>query len=335
MKGTTQKLNWLSIVRGITILLVVMYHTRLQDFNTQQNYAFIDRINAPFATLVMPAFVFYSGALLYYTRLAKGWKVGRLYLDKLVRIGCPLIFCTLVGCASQLVFNSFVKHPHSVTPLTFLLSLVSYEDLPWPHRWYLMQLLVLMALYPLYRLVLRRTWSILVFGIMAILLYMFDFTTFTSRNWFCIFTLNRYLPFFFAGILLFHFQLWKYLRQAKVAIPIAVVYAVMCFVSYEQEWVGLIHHFAGIGTLLALGLWFDRRIPALCHSWRDYVFPIYLFGIAFQAFVELILWPRLGSPELVVPFYLLNIVLGLYIPVLISLVVKRIPSIWIRRCFGL
>ena len=335
MKEATPILNWMTIVRGITILLVVMYHTRLQDFSTQQNYVFIDRINSPFATLVMPAFIFFSGALLYHTRLAKGWSVGKLYLDKLVRIGCPLVFCTLVGCASQMLFNSFVKNPHPVTPLTFLLSFVSYEDLPWPHRWYLMQLLVLMLLYPLYRYVLRRTWRIIAFGIAVTVLYFFDFTAFTSRNWFCIFTLNRYLPFFFAGMLFFHYQLWELLRLAKVAWPIVAVYVALCIVPYETDLLRLIHNYAGIGTLLALGLWFDRKVPTLCHSWREYVFPIYLFGIAFQAFVELILWPRLGSPRLAVPFYLLNIALGLYVPVAMSLIVKQIPVRWIRRCFGL
>ena len=96
--STSQRLNWLSIVRGITIVLVVMYHVRMQDFSTRQNYTFISDINSIFNPMRMPTFIFVSGALLYYTRIVKGWGVGRLYHDKIVRVGLPLLFCTIIGC---------------------------------------------------------------------------------------------------------------------------------------------------------------------------------------------------------------------------------------------
>lgn len=91
-----------------------------------------------------------SKALLYYTRINKGWSVQDLYRDKLTRIGLPQLFCTILGNKAQVTFDSFVKDPVPVTPASFLQSFVLYEGYPWPHRWYLMTLLTMMLLYPSY-----------------------------------------------------------------------------------------------------------------------------------------------------------------------------------------
>lgn len=333
--GAVQQLNWLSIVREITITLVVMYHVRMQDFSTHQNYTFISDIYNLFNTMRMPTFIFVSGALLYYTRIAKGWGIGRLYLDKIVRVGVPLLFCTIIGCLSQIVFNGFVKHPHPVTVQTFLLSLVTCDEMPWPHRWYMMELLVLMSLYPIYSLAIQKQWRAALFGLLVVVLYIFDFTAPVSHNWFYIFTVNKYLPYFYLGVVAFHYQWWQYLRNYKVALVVVLLHIGMFFVPYELDLLLLLHQFLGIATMVTIGLWLDRIVPQLCSAWRKYVFQIYMFGIAFQAFVELILWPRFGTPNMIVPFYLLNIISGILFPVLICKVVERIPIQWVRLCFGL
>lgn len=333
--STSQRLNWLSIVRGITIVLVVMYHVRMQDFSTRQNYTFISDINSIFNPMRMPTFIFVSGALLYYTRIVKGWGVGRLYHDKIVRVGLPLLFCTIIGCLSQIVFNGFVKHPHPVTVQTFLLSFVTCEDMPWPHRWYMMELLVLMSFYPIYVFAIKERWKAAALGLLIVVLYMFDFTVLVSHNWFYIFSVNQYLPYFYFGVMAFHYRWWQYLQNYKLALLVAMLYVMMYFVPYELDLLRLLHHFLGISAMVALGLWLDRLVPQLCSYWSKYVFQIYMFGIAFQAFVELILWPRFGNPNLIVPFYVLNILFGLFIPVVISKVVERVPIKLVRLCFGL
>ncbi len=335
MNPDAARFNWLSIVRGITILLVVMYHVRMMDYSTNQNYTFISDINSLFTPMRMPTFIFVSGALLYYTRISKCWGVGRLYLDKIVRVGLPLLFCTIVGCLSQIVFNGFVKNPHPVSVQTFFMSLVTCHGMPWPHRWYMMELLVLMSLYPVYRFAIGARWRVFLLGMLIVVLYLFDFTTLVSCNWFYVFSVNRYLPYFYLGIVAFHYQWWQYLRMPKVAIVVVMLHCMMYFVPCEWILLSLLHGFLGIGTMVAIGLWMERIEPRLCSSWRKYVFQIYMFGIAFQAFVELILWPRLGHPYLIVPFYLLNILFGLFVPVLISKVVERIPYRWVRLCFGI
>lgn len=326
------KLNWLSVLRGLTILLVVMNHVRLLDVTTGENYEFIEEMRSWFLPLRIPTFVFVSGALLYYTRLAAGYSTKVLYADKLVRVGLPFIFCTCLGNIAQILFNGFVKHPHEVSPASFLFSFVAYYGTPWPHRWYLPTLLLLMLLYPVYTVLIKQTWTSV--GLLLILLPLstIDFLDYTDTNWLTIFTLNQYLPYFFLGILVFKHGWWKVLSHKAAPFISCALYTVL-FMNYNS---GCVISLVGIAAMISVSIFLDKYVPAIFSSFRNYIFQIYLFGIAFQAFVELILWRRLGCPgNLVACFYILNVLVGLYAPVLLSRVVEKIPCRTIRLCFGL
>jgi len=59
-------------------------------------------------------------------------------------------------------------------------------------------------------------------------------------------------------------------------------------------------------------------------------------SLPLQTFVELILWKHLFyNEQLFIVFYALNLLFGLYIPVVISKVMERNPIRFIRLCFGL
>lgn len=332
------RINWVTILRGITICLVVARHVQLQNAATGENYAFIDEINAWFTPLRMPIFVMVSGMLLYHTRIGKQWATAALYKDKLVRIGLPLVFCTCLGTAMQLAFNSFVKTPHDVTLLSFLQSFVVFDGMPWPHRWYLLALLTMMAMYPLYvRLSRRWQWALL----LAILIGMqrMDFAQYVETNWGYLFSLNKYLPFFCIGIASARYDWWRWIGmhpKAVLAVTVALYVAlyhdgVICPLD---EYLPMVEIY-GMVMMVALCMCLDGLWPSVCSSFRSYIFQIYLFGIAFQAFVELILWRGLGRPDdYVLLFYAMNILAGIYLPVLMCKVVERIPNRWIRHCFG-
>lgn len=326
------KLNWLSVLRGLTILLVVMNHVRLLDVTTGENYEFIEEMRSWFLPLRIPTFVFVSGALLYYTRLAAGYSAKALYVDKLIRIGLPFIFCTCLGNMAQIVFNGFVKHPHDVSPMSFLLSFVTYSDTPWPHRWYLPTLFMLMLLYPVYAILIKRTRISSVVLMLLLALSTVDLAAYTPTNWLTLFTLNQYLPYFFLGILVFQHGWWNLLTHKAASMIACILYIILYLCDYS----GCIISLVGIAAMISVSLCLDKYVPAIFSSFRNYIFQIYLFGIAFQAFVELILWRQLGCPaNLVVCFYILNVLVGLYAPVLLSRVVEKIPCRIIRLCFGL
>ena len=195
----------------------------------------------------------------------------------------------------------------------------------------------MMALYPLYLLVLRMGKRVVIFlGIILFALYPFDFRQYTTTNWCQLFTLNKYLPFFFTGIVPFKYSLWKYLDNKVALLVCFVLYWGIYFAVPHNNYTLLLMSISGIMFMISLCLFLSHPFPKLFSSFRNYIFQIYLFGIAFQAFVELILWRALGCPDsLVYLFYVLNILAGVYLPVLMSKIIEKIPYRPIRLCFGL
>ena len=335
---TTAKSNkviWISILRGITITLVVMNHVRMLNPDTGGDYALLEVFNKFLEPIRIPTFVFASGALLYLTRIKKGWTSSNLYLDKIKHIGFPLIFCTILGCIMQIIFNGFVKTPKEVTLITPLISLIDFLHSPWPHRWYLLTLLEMMAFYPLFKHITTKSKSIALF-LLLIAIYTIDFHQYSDTDWGCIFTLNKYIPFFFMGITFFRFNLFKYFDNIYGIIVPLVSYPLLYLYIPRSELCHILLAITGIVCMVSISIQLSKIFPNLLSSYREHIFQIYLFGIAFQAFVELILWRSLGCPkEFVYIFYLINILFGIYAPVLISKIVNQIPFKYVRLCFGL
>lgn len=328
-------LLWIDIAKALAIILVVLYHVRLKDLATGQNYLFIDSICHFVGYVNMPTFVFVSGFLLYKTRIGRDIGVLKTWRDKFVRLALPLIFCTIVGNLTQAVFNGFVKHPHNVSLGSFCQSFIMADNMPWPHRWYLIALMVIMALYPLYKQSVRHVASEIVVLFLVVTIQYFPL--YVGENWFCLREVQYYLVYFYLGILACEHGWWKLLQRDWLAVGLPVLsFAVyILFPSFVEHCYGL-YSVICISAVLSIAMLLEKKRPRIFSSFRGYVFTIYLFGIAFQAFVELILWPLSGcSQKLVVVFFALNVMCGLYAPVLTGKIVEKIPYRLIRLCFGL
>ncbi len=348
IKHSSDRISWIAILQGMATVLVVMNHVRLYDATTGTDFLFVHRIREVFQPFFMATFFFVSGMLLYRTRIRIQYGIGTFYKDKAMRLVMPLLFCTVLGCAMQAVFNGVVKHPKEVGLDTFLYALVDYDSTPWPHRWYLISLVWLMLLYPCYLYVSKGGMvAEVIAGVVAIVAYFVDFTDWVDVNWCYLFTLNKHLPFFLLGIVTYKYWLHKsgtcdWCREIGVGkcwVMNVCCWAVYCalyvFTSHDEPW-WLLKSVVGVAAITSTSMILAECMPRLFSSFRNYIFPIYLFGIAFQAFVELILWRKLGCPDqLVYAFYVLNVLAGIYLPVLMSQILSRIPVRLLRRCFGL
>lgn len=327
------QINWLSILRGLTIVLVLTYHVRLLNISTGECYQWILEIGKFFKPFRMSTFVMVSGALLYYTRINKNWSTGALYKDKIIRIGLPLISCTCIGNLMQLIFNGYVKTPKEVTLSSFFQSFIEYNNTPWPHRWYLMVLLFMMFLYPFYRFVLCNKTRTLGILLLLFILEPLDYRSSVETNWLYFFSLNKYLPFFFLGIVIFKYQWYHFFDKWYLPPLLWIMYCLLLINNYGDN---IIESLTGSIAMVSTAMQADRIIPTLCLSFRKYIFQIYLFGIVFQAFVELIVWRGIGCPDnFVIPFWCLNMLAGIYMPVFLSKFVEKISYRPIRLCFGL
>lgn len=326
-----QRIVWLALLRGLNILLVVMFHVQLIDMTTGENHAFCKVICEPFTPFRMPLFIFCSGGLLYLSRIRKQWDVKPLYIDKVKRIVVPFVFFVTFYYLFKLLLNPFTKTPIVFSLGNFLESFCVYYGHPSAHLWFLSVLFWMMLLYPLFRWLCESKVWMIVFLLFTVGIYFFDIDVPADKNYFFLFSLHKYMVFFFAGIFFFRFELYTYFKSILSLVLTAGGYIVS--LMYE---VPLLTSIMGILCMISLSYQLARLYPTLFCSFREYIYQIFLMSFIFQPFVELVLWKSLFyNEQLFLVFYVLNVLSGIYLPVLISKIVERSHYQWLKMCLGL
>ena len=326
-----QRIEWLAVLRGLNILLVVMVHVQLVDMSTGQNHVFCNALSFPFHPIRMPLFIFISGGLLYLSRIRKDISTKALYKDKFQRIMIPFVFFVVVYYLIKLVFNQFAKTPIEVSWTNFLESFVYYRGHSSQSLWFLAVLMFLMLLYPLFRYLCDNKYRMICFLLFCSGIFFIDTDLESRWNVFYILEVQHYLVYFFFGIFFFRFELYKYLTSIPALCFLILLYAACYYFS-----LGLLTSIIGICMMCSLCLKIGTYLPNLFSSFREYIFQIYLMSLPFQNFVELILWKHFFyNEQLLLLFYAINLLSGLFIPVMISKLVERCPYKYLRLCFGL
>lgn len=326
-----EKLAWVSIVRGITIMLVVVYHVQLIDMSTGCNHRFCEIIPQVYLPFFMPVFFFISGGLVYKSRIRRDCGIPEFYRDKFLRIVLPFIFFVTVYFSIKMLFNSMVKTPAEMSFTYYLKSFVYYTDYPSKPLWFLPTLATMMLLYPIYKYACKNDLRLILILMLTALFYYADISF--IPNLFNIDELNKYLVFFFLGIVFFQKEIYKYFTGVKTLILSVLLYAIV----YGTE-LSLLKSFIGVLMMVNIGFMLEKNGIAtrILTLFSDYLLQIYLMSMIFQGFVELVLWKKLFYNEnLVYLFYAVNILSGLFIPIIITKIIKKVPIKFIRLCFGL
>ena len=325
------RIEWLSVLRGLNILLVVMLHVQLINISTGETHEFCRNITFLFNPIRMPLFIFISGGLLYVSRIKHRIKTKDLYIDKFQRIMIPLFFFVTVYYSIKVLFNQFVKTSIDISFQDYILSFIYYSGHPSAPLWFLATLMIFMLLYPLYCYLCNNHLLMNLFFIFTIFFSFIDFNVQSKYNVFSILDVNHYLVYFFFGIFFFRYKLYQYIDHYLLLLFLIIAYAICIFFSIK-----LLPSLIGIVLMCSICIKVAKYVPQLFSSYREYIFQIYLMGIIFQAFVELILWKKMFyNEDFFFLFYLLSIFVGLYIPVLISKIIELCPVKLIRLCFGL
>ena len=90
---------------------------------------------------------------------------------------------------------------------------------------------------------------------------------------------------------------------------------------------------AGITVSVLAARTADRYLPRLFASFRDYSYQIYLMGIFVQVGVKMLY--KHGFISCYGAGYALCIAGGIYVPVIVSLAIKRLGSKYLKFCTGL
>lgn len=324
-----ERIQWLGILRGLNILLVIMVHVQLVDISTGENHSFCNALSFPFHPIRMPLFIFISGGLLYLSRIRKNISTKALYKDKFQRIMIPFVFFVIVYYLIKATFNQFAKTPIDLSWSNFLESFIYYRGHSSQPLWFLAVLMFLMLMYPLFRYLCDNKYRMIAFLLFCCGIFFIDTDLESRWNVFYILEVQHYLVYFFFGIFFFRFELYKYIENIGILLVLVLLYAACYYFS-----LGLLTSFIGISMMCALCLKIGTYMPKLFSSFREYIFQIYLMSLPFQNFVELILWKKLFyNEEFVYVFYMLNVLVGLFIPVIISKLVERCNIKFVRLCF--
>lgn len=308
------------------MLLVVLGHNFL-TIPDDPNHPIVSILIKTIYSFHMPLFMFISGYLFFFTRLRKEKSYIETIKEKMVRLGIPFMVFTVVTLFAKTILSSMMLHPAELSISYFIDIFVLYKINPLVEMWFVITLIVLMILYPIYKWSLVNNWRMLFVFILGLLVYFYAPRTITY------FQLNNVADmfiFFYSGILFSKFELPKKFDCWYSLLLTSLAFIIITYFNLDLFLVKI----TGILFSLSLCVYLSNFLPKLFSSFRDYTYQIFLFAVFFQVAIRW-LYVKLNIETLYLPFYFLGIFIALYIPVAISLIVNKIDNKYLKTSLGL
>lgn len=309
------------------MLLVVLGHIDLNNNAVDIYHPIATKIHSIVYGFHMPLFMAISGFLFYLTCISKNKSYRQIIISKLKRLYAPMIFFTFMAYLPKVILASIMKHPAQLSYSYIIDTFIFYKINPLAEMWFIVTLIILMLLYPLYKISVTRVWYEFLFLIIFLGLCL-------SKIQCDYFQLSQvcYMGFFFySGIIICKHQLYKYLSSY---VSFAISFIIFVILNSINVDIPQILNISGIIFSISLCLNLYKIIPNLFSSFRTYTYQIFLVGIFFQMLVRYLYKIR---PNMLpyIAYYILSILVGLYTPVLISKIVKKANWKYLNICFGL
>ncbi len=335
MTKTDNRIEWLAVLQGFSMLLVVLGHVTLTNEFMDPDKPLIAALERIIYTFHMPLFIFISGWLFCLTCIRRDVSFRGTMSKKLKRLGIPFLTFTLVAMAVKVLLSSWVRRPMDMQEIvnTFIL----FSSNPLGEMWFIIVLLILMSIYPVYRWLLRN--GAIIWGLCgALLIYAL------SPEDIVYFQLSRVIRmsvFFIAGVICCEYDVIQkfasrwYVAVGALALFICVnaLQLVHTFIPSKVEY--MTGAFAGIVLSICICCKLAAYRPGLFGSFRLYTFQIFLLGIFFQMAVRVLYGYIAPAGELAYALlFALSVAVGIYLPVLIAhVVMRRVPSL--KKYLGL
>lgn len=315
----SDRIQWLSVLQGFSMLLVVLGHITLT--NTFQDpatpaVAAMERIIYSFH---MPLFIFISGWLFCLTCINRDLQYGKMLKKKFKRLGIPFLFFTIATMVIKLLLSPFVKRPVDFEEI--INTFVFFSSNPLGEMWFIIVLLILMSLYPVYRWLSRHDALIWGFGAALVLFIALP----EDIQYFQLSKVVRFSIYFLCGIICCRYKIIEtysskwYTLLGALALFICVNCLELASPLLNHKMVYAIGALSGIALSVAVCSFITTLRPTAFSSFSAYTFQIFLLGIFFQMAVRVI-YGKVGhyNPVIYPVMFALSIIVGVYIPVLIS-----------------
>lgn len=335
------RIIWLLILQGWAMLWVVIGHAG--PANNIEEFPPFAQVLWNFAySFHMPLFIMISGFLFYLTRInSPKWTYWPMMKEKMIRFGIPFVVWTLFAMIIKSVFSSDVERPTTISFSEFFNAILYPYNGPMREFWFLGVIIWMFALFPIWKILLRNTISIVLTSFFLVAFYFNSPNTdFLALN-----HVSVHASYFWWGLLAaksyyyynnkptdkLSYISYLGLDTAKGALFITIVGFITYIISNKYGWPYVPAIF---GSLFSLGLCLVlyKSWPNTFSSFRNYTYQIYLLGLFAQEVVKMI---RLKLNLPFEPLYIVSIFAGLYIPVLIAIVVEKINWKPLKLCIGL
>ena len=282
----------------------------------------------------MQLFIMISGFLFYLTRINnEKWSYLPMLKEKMVRFGIPFVVFTLFAMIIKSVFSSQVERATTISFTEFFHAILYPYDGPMREFWFLGVIMWLFALYPVWKIALKNTITIVLASVIVLAMFFVS----PETNFLALHHTFIHISFFWWGILCAKLYLrrkevggGKFLNTRYLLAMLglsAILYGVVVKFS-------IVYLPAVFGILLSFSLCMllYKIVPRLFSTFRNYTYQIYLMGLFVQELVKMIRY-KMGLPF--EPVYILSIIAGLYVPVMVAHAVKKINFKPLKLCIGL
>lgn len=281
----------------------------------------------------MPLFMLVSGWLFYLTRIkinnlegrGEHWSYCKMIKDKALRLLLPGMVFSVLAFAVKLAFPSEMSRQAELSLTEIAHAFLYPNDNPFRELWFIATLFWLFLLTPLWNFILSKKW---VMWLVLVVLTVIHFVHLTT-DFLCISRVFGYAIWFYLGLLISKEDLVDKVLAWKPWLTFIIGVIIYVIGKYTNPFVTTI---GGIVFSFAFAILADKYIPKLFFSFRDYTYQIFLIGIFAQMFVK-IMYRHISMPYVVA--YLLCLVLGLYVPVLVSKLIEKINWKPLLLCVGL
>ena len=325
-RNSGEQIIWLSILRTWAAFLVVVFHSTFAD----EKNAFIGDFFVFFNDIFsfrMPLFFFISGFLLFYTKIRTNSSYSTILKERVPRILYPYVFITVVVFAAKFLFSSYVKRPVDISFVEFIGYFIYPHTSPWTNLWFLNVILIYFLLYPLIKKSLETWYGVAICLIVAVLLNLFfpKETLLLGLS-----SVAVYFIYFYSGVVFAKINLISLLQ--KHTLLIGGIFAGLFIFSFLLE-ISIIQKISGVVFCICLSLFCAKKIPSFFSSFRKYCYQIYLFGVFFQIPIS-ILYHRTSNLILLIGLSILSVFIGIYAPVFVGKLIKKINWLPLLKATG-
>ncbi len=335
-----KKINWLLILQGWAMLWVVIGHSTV---GTPGEGPAWENMLYHFAySFHMPLFMLVSGWLFYLTRIKKleynpnwggqKWTYLAIIKDKALRLLLPGMVFSVVALVVKLAFPGEMSRQIDFSVEDLVHAYLYPYDNPMRELWFIATLFWLMMLVPLWKWMLsasnRLRHQLLKKWGMVFLLTLLYFWH-PEIELLCIGKVFSHAIWFYLGLLISEEEIVeKYMAKHPWIVSLCgiAIYMIGRYADPFVSTVGCVTFSFGLALIL------DKYLPKTFFSFRNYTYQIFLMGIFVQIAVK-IAYRHVTMPYALA--FIFCILMGLYVPVMVSKIIERINWKPLSLCVGL